>query len=27
LRVRMDRQENVPADAPSITYKLIKKLH
>jgi hypothetical protein len=26
LRVRMDRQENVPADAPSITYKLIKKL-
>jgi hypothetical protein len=26
LRVRKDRQENVPADAPSITYKLIKKL-
>jgi hypothetical protein len=25
LRVRKDRQENVPADAPSITYKLIKK--
>lgn len=26
LRVRKDRQENVPADAPSITYKFIKKL-
>jgi Domain of unknown function (DUF4377)/Kazal-type serine protease inhibitor domain len=26
LRVRKDRQENVPADAPSITYTLIKKL-
>ncbi len=26
LRVRMDRQENVPANAPSITYQLIKKL-
>jgi hypothetical protein len=26
LRVRMDRQDNVPADAPSTTYTLIKKL-
>jgi len=26
LRVRKDRQENVPADAPSITYKLIQLL-
>jgi hypothetical protein len=26
LRVRKNRQESVPADAPSITYKLIKKL-
>lgn len=26
LRVRKDRQENVPADAPSTTYTLIKKL-
>lgn len=27
LRVRKDRLEDVPADAPSITYKFIKKLH
>jgi hypothetical protein len=26
LRVRKDRQENVTADAPSITYKLVKQL-
>jgi hypothetical protein len=26
LRVRKDQQENVPADAPSITYKLIKRM-
>ena len=26
LRVRKDRHDNVPADAPSITYQLIQKL-
>jgi hypothetical protein len=26
LRVRMDRQENVPADAPNTSYTLIKKM-